>query len=188
MRSSLCVGASVAFVMSGAAFAGNYIAAHSFTAQGQGASAGFELQGVFGLSDLGDPNATGYLSSGTLDLADFINGAFRTLSGDFSAAASELTNGVDSPAFFGLILPGAVLVQENLPESAAFGGQAGVIGPDLTGYVLSSVRLFGTSIQFNGDDSFEVTVEFQFYGTRVPAPGGAAVASLAVMGALRRRR
>lgn len=188
MRSSLCVGASVAMVLSCAAFAGNYIAAHSFTAQGQGASAGFEIRGVFGLSDLGDPNAAGYLSSDSLDLADFINGAVRTLTGDFSAAATELTNGADAPIYFGLILPGAVLAQENLAESGAFVGQAGVIGPDLTGYVVSSVRLFGTAIQFNGDNSFEVTVEFQFYGTRVPAPGGVALASLAMMGALRRRR
>lgn len=190
MGMSLVGALGAAVVVCGVASAGNLIASHTLDVSGTAAlDETFNLDLFFALSDANDPGSSGYLSGATLTLVDFFNGTQALLSGDLDGANDALTNGVDNEVFFGAILPDDSVSMDGLLESSAFVGQAGIIGPDLVGYVLTEVRVLGSGIQSDGGSGFDASVAFLFYGVRVPAPGVSAVALLAgaSLGARRRR-
>lgn len=191
MGMSLVGALGAAVVVCGAASAGNLVASHTLHVSGTAAlDESFDLDMFFALSDADSPGSPGYLSGATLSLVDFLNGTEAALSGDLFGANEVLTNGVNDEVFFGAVLPDASVAISGTLESSVFIGQPGVLGPDLVGWVLTDVRVLGSAIQSDGQNGFDASVAFLFYGVRVPSPGVSAMALLAgaSLGARRRRR
>lgn len=142
----------------------------------------------FSVGDPNQPNPVGYMSGVTLDLADIIQGTVHYLTGDLAGAAAELTNGVDSPLYFGsTVAPPINEYVLMLPESTAFAGWPGLNGPDLTGFSITGISVLGTGFN-SGDEMYTATFQFTFHGAPIPAPGAVGMFAMAGVGGMRRRR
>lgn len=164
---------------------GMSIAYYSLIVSGPSSAEPLEWNLFFSIGDPQQPDPAGYLTAPTYDITDFFNGTTHILAGDFASAAAELTNGVDSTIYFGSTVPGESDHIVALTESAAFAPVPGLIGPDLTGFTLTHIEVFGSSFQFG--DTYEATFEFSFYGQPIPAPGALGVFAMAGVGGMRRR-
>jgi hypothetical protein len=183
----ILLGAAVA-AATGMASAGDHITSYYLSAEGSLADPQlFAITPFFAVTDPGQPDPVGYLSGPAMTVTDFLNGQAYVLTGDMAGAAAELTNGVDSLVYFGGLFPNATSTQAAVFESAAFAAYPGLVGPDLTGFVVTEVRIFGVSLLVT-DNSFDATIEFQFHGRRVPATGSLGVLAAAGVLGVRRRR
>lgn len=189
MRMSILIGAiGAAAVVCGSASATEVIAWHTAVVKGNATPEDFSLDMFLALNGADGPGSGGYLGGGTLTLIDFFNGTLHTLIGDLAGAAAVLTNGVDNEIFYGAGLPDDSFSLSSSLESVSFVGQPGIIGPDLTGYIITEVSVIGSGFQSDEDYNFEATVAYRFSGTRVPAPGAGVLAALAGATLIARRR
>jgi len=187
--SSLWCAAGALVVVCGAARAGNLIGSHSVVVAGEASLETFALHMFLALSEGDGPGDAGYVGGTTIQLIDFPQGNVYSLTGDLASMASALTDGVDGSLTFGALLPDASTVTAVAQESAVFGGKPGLVGPDLLGYVITDIAVIGTSLQFGDGGPFEATIEYWFFGERVPSPGTCTLAAGVglLIGARRRR-
>lgn len=188
MNMSLVGAFGAMVVVCGGASAGNLIASHAIVLEGTARAKAIQFDMHLALNEADMPGAPGYLAFATLGFIDFFNGTQAEYVGDLAGAAGVLTNGVDETVYYGGTLPEGGSVVVGSLESASFAGQSGILGPDLTGYVLTDVRVIGTAIQLGIDDAYTATVDFLFFGHRVPTPGAGGALVLAIAGMSRRRR
>lgn len=179
-----------AIVLAHGASAGPAIAHVNFTGVAFGAAAPvMEILPFITYGDPGSPGGPTELGNATIDIVDISNGNYKTLTGDFAGFAAAATNGDDETLFVGFRASlGSGDFDSDL-ESFLYSPAAPGVGlPDLSGYVLTGVRVLGTSFSALDNGGTAWGLEFEFLGRQIPAPGGAALLALSALTTVRRRR
>lgn len=186
MRAILVICSFLAVSCSGASAGDPVIATYELKFGGP-IEAMMEWTPFFSIDNPDAPSPSGFLSGHTFVGGDF-DGTVYPLTGDFSVAIEILTNGIDDLIHFGTTVPGdPSLLYEASVESAFFGGQPGLAGPDLSGYTITEIGVAGLDLFFLGDAYF-IVMEFSLYGQPIPAPGVPVALCLTGIWASRRRR
>jgi len=141
----------------------------------------------------GDPNDVsplGYMNNVTLSILDIINGTYYDLTGDFANFSSMAEDGINQSIYIGFFVPGGVgssdlTNEQDLLATGVFLAP-GVGSPDFNGYILTRINVIGTSFSVVGENEFETSFEFTFYGDRVPEPSTFALLTLGIAAIVRR--